>query len=183
MGHIVERKRKMAEIQIQAKAVPAQIHTTILGQLGIKYRDRILKEMNRELGIQERMFKKTVSTWRHDVAFTKEISDRGSVIEGSISTDDRIYRFLNDGTSKRYATMSKDFEPKSHHRTIGSSSGSNPDPVYISRKNPRPGIEKREWVDEIFQRREKYFTRNFAQISLRFWKLEFHRAIGGLSKV
>lgn len=175
-----EKERIMAEIQVKSIGIPASLDPTILGRAAIRYKTAMKKELDRELEIQGNMFRKTVRTWRHPVIFRKKIIDTPNLLTGYIGTDDRIYKFLAFGTKVRYATMSKSFRPKTKVRYIGSTAGAgNPDPLFVSKRVPRPGIEARLWVDEIFDRRSKYFIKNFTQISFTFWQREWKKMLKG----
>lgn len=89
-------------------------------------------------------FDTTTRTWRKRPVFIVVTSPYKRVV----STDDDVYRFLARGTSIRYATMSADFRPKTRSRYIGSNIGKG-GAVFISKKYPKPGIQAREWEDEI----------------------------------
>jgi hypothetical protein len=52
-------------------------------------------------------------TWNHQSDFVSEVS--GDTV--SVSTDDMIFHYLNEGTEKNYAIMTSDFVPKT---TVGS---------------------------------------------------------------
>lgn len=58
--------------------------------------------------------------------------------------------YLNEGTDVRYATMSSEFRSKTKpgRRKSGKGSGP-PDPLFVNKAVPRPGIEKRNWQNDI----------------------------------
>lgn len=70
------------------------------------------------------------------------------------SLDNDIWHYINEGTSVRYATMTSDFQPKTRKRNIGSMAGAG-GMMYVSKKNPRPGIEAREFTDAIRENNEE----------------------------
>ena len=125
--------------------------------------NKIKKVTEDEAGIIERMFLRTTSTWEHDVSFTVKSEMSSNDISVTISTDDKIYFYLNYGTSIRYATMSPDFKPKSTYRTIGSRGGAG-QKLYVNKRFPREGIEAREWADEIYIRRSPMYLNKILRI-------------------
>ncbi len=126
--------------------------------------DRALrKELIRESEIVQRAFERTVSTWNTEVNFYIDYNIRRDDFEFTVWTDNEIYSFVNDGTSIRFATMPPTYRPKSQVRVIGSRQGGG-DYLFLSKHNPRPGIQAREYVDEIFERRKDYFYNNMYRI-------------------
>ena len=89
-------------------------------------------------------FEVTTQTWREQPAF--EIAQDATSV--TVSTDDKIYGYINDGTAVRYATMTHDFIAKTRVRWIGSGPGAG-GVAFINRNRPRPGIKAREFDTEI----------------------------------
>jgi len=89
-------------------------------------------------------FKVTTQTWDTKPAFKTE----KEVFSRTVSTDSKIYGFVNDGTSVRYALMSPDFLPKTRPGWIGSGMGSGR-VLKIDKTHPRPGIKARGFDKEI----------------------------------
>lgn len=89
-------------------------------------------------------FDVTTQTWRTRPEFTIDKSDGRRLV----STADDIYRYLDQGTSVRYATMSGDFAPKTRGGYIGSNAGRG-GMVRVSRLHPRPGIQARGFAAAI----------------------------------
>jgi hypothetical protein len=58
---------------------------------------------------------------------------------------DEEYFWLDEGTDVRYATMTRNFQPKTRVRSFTSSPGQGR-LRYIDRMVPKPGIEAREWT-------------------------------------
>ena len=89
-------------------------------------------------------YKKTVATWKVKPVF--ELTSRRSLEAAAVQvmTTNRIYGFLDQGTSVRYATMSSNWESKSRVRVIGSYPGAGRR-IGISRWHPQRGIAAREW--------------------------------------
>lgn len=89
----------------------------------------------------------TVQTWKTRPEF-KIDKVRG---ERVISTDNLIYKFVSGGTRVRYATMSRDFVPKTRANWIGSGPGRGRR-LFVSRKHPRPGIKARRFPQAIIKK-------------------------------
>ena len=140
---------------------------------------KLKAELRREGEIVQRAFERTVKTWDTPVEFKIErmgMSSDGFYVE--VTTDSEIYRFINDGTSIRYATMPKGYRPKSQVRVIGSRSGGG-EPLFINKKVPRPGIVAREYVDEIANRRAPYFYNNMERVFNRIFEKYFTQSLKG----
>lgn len=90
-------------------------------------------------------------TWTHDIKRTTiTLIGRWVTIADSARPADAniIYRFITRGTSIRYATMTKDFVPKTQFRVLDSGPG-HPGLLYVSKRRPRPGIKGRQWEEMI----------------------------------
>ena len=116
-------------------------------------------------------FEKTVATWKEKPEFKTEIAvgnaagkvarkanvtHAQSGVAISVTTDSDIYRFVDEGTKVRYATMSKDFQAKTRPKVIGSRAGRGRK-LFVNRKRPRPGIKGRKFSKTIAQRQNKPF--------------------------
>lgn len=97
-------------------------------------------------------FQVTTATWNHKVVFN--VMKKKGIRH--IFTEDKIYFFLNFGTSVRYATMSLNFRPKSRPGAIRSNKGRG-GVLFISKARPRPGIKARKWDEAIQQKWDKEF--------------------------
>lgn len=155
--------------------------TPFFDTLGFKrdFERALRKELIRESEIVERAFKRTVRTWQTQVDFHIDynLNPGRQDWEFTVWTDNDIYSYVNDGTSRRYATMDKTYRPKSQVRVIGSQQGGG-EPLFISKQYPRPGIEPRNYVDEIFVRRREYFYRNMERVVDRVFDKYWRRAEG-----
>jgi len=103
-----------------------------------------------------KMFDRTVRTWKQKPEFSFEI--KGDYLE--VGTDDKVYGFLNFGTSVRRAKMSEDFIPKTQPGRLNAYVGKGRR-RYVSKKLNLPGIDARDWVGQIGLKREPIFVRNF----------------------
>jgi len=96
------------------------------------------------------LFKRTTTTWNHPVPFRRRMRGINRV---TVSTRDKPYFFVNNGTRVRRALMTPDFVPKSKPRTLRQGVGRG-GVVYISRKIQRPGIKAREF-DKVIAKKIK----------------------------
>jgi hypothetical protein len=103
-------------------------------------------------------FKKTTATWDTKVDFEMLISTTSGSFEVLVGTDNKIYRYVNDGTSVRHAVMSRDFKAKTTPRVIGSVPGAG-GVVFVSKKIKLPGIEARHFDEEIQKKSLKPYRR------------------------
>lgn len=102
-------------------------------------------------------FRETTRTWKeHHPAFHWKISRSDNFFRMEVVVTDRIYRFLNDGTSIRWAIMSKDWESKTAPGWIGSGPGRGRVTWrgrnrYLEEQGllPKQGIDARNWTGLI----------------------------------
>ena len=103
----------------------------------------------------KRQFEKTVTTWERKVVFTDHVSAviGGSTVTYEIRTTDRIWHYLDEGTSVRYK-MSNPLDPyisKTEPTVFGSTVGSGSMIWGIAESGafiPAPGIEARRWSSD-----------------------------------
>ena len=93
---------------------------------------KMLKPFEKNMGFYltkvKASFSSSVSTWDHKPPFDKEIETVGGWggmirVTGTVSTEDDVYRYLNDGTSVRYATMTPNFKAKTKPGRISAGAG------------------------------------------------------------
>lgn len=123
------------------------------------------KEMNHFVDLVEKSFVSTTATWGHKVIFDKEVKTDGEFggmtsVTGTVSTDNQIYGYINDGTSVRYATMTQGFKAKTKPGRIRSGAGSG-GVNYVDRRRPRPGIKPRKFDELIAKGKERNFILAF----------------------
>lgn len=95
----------------------------------------------------KKLLEKPIETWVSKPQITYTVLRTADGIEAQIGTDDNIYRFLNDGTSIRFAVMSDDWESKTTVNSLDAGPGAG----YVVARGgdvdyPRPGIEARNWT-------------------------------------
>jgi hypothetical protein len=120
----------------------------------------IVKIMQAEAKIQLRLYTRTTAYWRGKPLFEYTIENTGDEISVYVGTNDKIYKFIDKGTSVRRALMSKNFMPKTHPRTLPNSRGRG-SRVAISKKFNFPGITPREFSKMIAEQRYPIFNHNF----------------------
>jgi hypothetical protein len=97
-----------------------------------------------------KLFRDLVSNWTNKPVFEMQTSANSSGSEVLVGTDDKIFEYLDKGTSVRYAIMSPDFIAKTKPGSLQSGPGRG-GMVFISRKHPRPGIKARHFSDKVEQ--------------------------------
>lgn len=131
--------------------------------------DKVRLEMLNELRKQARIFKKdfnlTTRTWKHKPEFKEQIHLGAKEASVEISTEDDIYKFVDQGTSIRWAVMSRDWKSKTRSQVIGSTRGRGRAVIWgrgAMRKRhirPRPGIKARKFSKTIVMIRKTGFTK------------------------
>ena len=104
----------------------------------------ILKEVIDEA---EGHYDAVTETWDHNPDIEREQGMSGKDYYDQVGSDDDPMLWLDDGTSVRFAVMTKDFEAKTFVRELRSGPGAGG--VAFVGKEPQPGIEARNWTDEI----------------------------------
>lgn len=146
--------------------------------------EKLNQEMRREGEIVKRAFERTVATWvstdRWEVpTFQIETTRNGDYFDVFVTTDSTLYKFINNGTERRFAMMPKGYKSKSQPRVIGSRSGGGT-PLFVNKNMPpRPGIQAREYVDEIYERRKDFFFNNMDRIYEKVFNKYWNKAMKG----
>ena len=105
-------------------------------------------------------FKKTTANWQDKPKFSSKILTGASAggIQIQIATDDAVYRFIDEGTKVRYATMSKDWKSKTIPDVVGTFPGKGKK-LFVNKKRPRPGIKARKFTKHIAKTTQKELAR------------------------
>lgn len=126
----------------------------------LEVRGRVLRTLQLYGEEIKRDFEQTVSTWRDPAVFdVPVVRYSGGLPRIKVTTDSDKWRWLNEGTSVRWAGMHRDFRPKTAPGKWAAGPGAgNPEPQWrgyaTSRANP--GIEARDWTGQAKKRhREK----------------------------
>lgn len=131
------------------------------GRTHFDLESRLSRVLKSEIQIIHRLFNKVSDDWKPEDKpswHTPEPQLSGGNLSAIIETDSIPWVFLDLGTSKRYATMSKGYHPRTHARRFGSTGGGG-EPVFVSRKRRRKGVDARLWSDEAAKRRQKPLTK------------------------
>ena len=88
------------------------------------------------------------ATWNTPSKFQIQTTTTRARIRVLIFTEDNKYRFLDQGTRVRYATMTPNFSPKTRPNTLSASSGQG-SVAYVDRGRPRKGIQARNFVEQV----------------------------------
>jgi len=112
-------------------------------------------------------FTSSVSTWDHKPTFDKEVDTVGGWgglvrVTGTVSTDDTVYGYINNGTSVRYATMTPNFKAKTKPGRISAGAGAG-GVSYVLKSRPRPGIKARKFDEQIAKIRQSDLESFFAK--------------------
>jgi hypothetical protein len=101
---------------------------------------------------------RVIASWAGEIpSWSRQVDREGSarmylfVFMGGHSFGQQKWKWLDQGTSVRYATMSRDFVAKTRVRIIASRPGRG-HLHYVDRAIPRPGIEARQFDNEISRR-------------------------------
>lgn len=128
-----------------------------------KYRNRV--SSTKVAKEAKRLFDSTTRSWSRRPKFYIKDSYGSDFIE--IGTDDELYAMINDGVPAhviiarggRRGVMSfqREYSAKTSPRVIGSRSGGKSGNVVTTNFVWHPGIDPREFADEIMKRTDKMF--------------------------
>ncbi len=148
----------MAEL-VQVKAIKAKA-------MNLKrVREELLKALEAEGRETQKLYEQTVSTWQGDKPTFESLVEVGSsdvtVLTGPNGSEMALkkFKFLDEGTSKRWALMSSDWQSKTRPGVLKSGQGRGRVIVIGKRRmrRPRPGIQARDWTEKIGKQRHKPF--------------------------
>lgn len=129
----------------------------------------IIAEMARFNRKIENDFRKTIETWDHKPNFKSDVFVTSSGIVGHVRTArifgrsaELIYYFISQGTQVRYAKMTKDFQPKTRVRVIGSFPGVG-GLDSVDARFPMPGIVGRKFNEAIADKHRPRFVARINQ--------------------
>jgi len=135
--------------------VPITIPRQLFNTRNIK---RVLSNVGREAARSIKVdYRVTTQTWNNKPSFSIT-KIPGHSFDRVIGTDSDIYKFVDKGTRIRYAVMTPDFQAKSRVKVIGSRKGRGGF-SHMNFKKPKPGIEAREFSEEIADKWTKLLPR------------------------
>jgi hypothetical protein len=117
------------------------------------------KSMDESALLIQTAFQLTVSTWSDQPKFEIKKTETSRII----STTNKNYSFVNQGTAVRYATMTPDFAAKSQAGFAGAQAGAG-GVLFINRNFPRPGIKARKFDKLIRDKYEQIVSAQFRKI-------------------
>lgn len=114
--------------------------------IGSKDLERDIRKAMRDVAksVRSRLLTPT-STWSDKPTFTIDEMEKGGDLIERVMTESPEYFWLDEGTSIRFATMTKDFAAKTKPGSF-SASGGKGGLAYVSKKQVRPGIQARDWT-------------------------------------
>lgn len=116
----------------------------------------IRAEIEKFMEFPKGALQRTVQSWRGDKpAWETQVEQASDGLVGLLvftgSTFGRQkWKWLDQGTSVRYATMTPDFKPKTTPGVFWSGSGAG-GLLYVSKQRPRPGIKARNWSEKLVE--------------------------------
>lgn len=118
-----------------------------IGDQHIKQRERVIEHWSGE-----------IPSWSRQVDREGTARMFLFVFMGGHHFGQQKWKWLDQGTSVRYATMSRDFLPKTRVRVITSRPGRG-HLHFVDRRVPRPGIDARYFDNEISKRLDPKFEK------------------------
>lgn len=120
-------------------------------------RGRLLRTLQLQARDIKNDLEATTATWqKHHPQFFVQVNYGGGQARIQVWTNDVIWGYLDRGTATRYATMSKNFVPKTRQMFLGSGAGAGYK-KYVSLWLPRPGIQPRHWTYAVvLKHRDSY---------------------------
>jgi hypothetical protein len=114
-----------------------------------------------------KLFRQTTKNWdkRKFSGFTKVAEVNANEAKVTVGSSDRIYTFLNFGTSERWAYLSSNWSSQTAVRSLGSSPGRGKvllrgrTAMTEAGMNADVGIDARKWDEEIVKQRQLPFQR------------------------
>jgi len=116
-------------------------------------------------------FEATTATWKHNVEFAQGIVREGDVIIGQVSTSDRVYGYVNNGTEphpiypkkREFLSFQKEFTPKTKPGWIGSKNGGKSGEWVHPKFVERHAIEARKFDEAIAKEVEPKLKQRFLE--------------------
>jgi hypothetical protein len=104
-------------------------------------------------------YERTTRTWDMHPKFELVTSITKGGPTFLLGTDDKIYKFIDEGTSVRYAHMPPDYVQKTVPGLLTSFPGGSSKRRWIDVSDPQPGIAPRGFSEMIHAKYEKVFPR------------------------
>lgn len=108
-------------------------------------------------------FRKTTETWNQKPVFGKRVRRSFTQILAEVQTADRLYRFIDRGTSKGYAEMTPGWSPKTKPYVIGSFPGSG-GRRRLNFFRPKRGVKARNFTQVIGEKFQAELNRRAPKV-------------------
>lgn len=110
-------------------------------------------------------FQETVQTWNHKPSFSRTVITKGDIVEGEVSTKDKIYGYVSEGTKRHFVTPRRArklsfrsvYNAKTKPGKIPSGGGGASGNTVFSNGHWVKGIEAREFPKHIKKDTEDRF--------------------------
>lgn len=136
-----------------------------------KMRLTLLNEL-RSIGSDiEKDFRATVATWDRKPEFNVDISLAGGTPSVEVTTDDEVYKYLDEGTRAHFVApvnakalaFSPNYTAKTSPGVLGSRGGGATGGVVFSKGHMVSGIEARHFSEKIIKKWRGTFGKRMAQ--------------------
>lgn len=132
--------------------------------LGAKFRNQVELLMNKYASDANDLLLEPTKTWNnHKVVFSREVRREGNRIYNVVYADSDVYFWLNYGTSKRFAILSRDWQSKTSVRSLTAEAGSGQ--VVGLARVPFDGIKAREWTQVVEERLQPDFITEMQRVA------------------
>lgn len=91
-------------------------------------------------------------------ALAKKATGNAAGVSIEVTTDSDIYRYLDEGTKVRYATMTNPFTAKTKVNSLKASRGRG-GVAFVNRNRPRPGIKARGFIKLVWKKWQPLFRK------------------------
>lgn len=130
-----------------------------------KINQELVKGMDKYTKLVSKEFEETVQTWNEKPSFTRTVVTSGNNIIGEVSTKNKIYIFVSDGTNRHWVgpknasrlRFRSGYNAKTSQGRIPSVSGGATGSVVFSRGHYVSGIKARKFDTQIKNDTESRF--------------------------
>lgn len=131
------------------------------------FRKEVIAEAHELGAFVKKDYEKTTKTWTHKPEFGVMVKATGKGVELTVSTDDKIYGYVDQGTKphiirpvrKKMLAFSSKFRPKTTPRQIKSVKGYRGKVDTLAHQVHHPGTEAREFTKTLIERWKPGFQR------------------------
>lgn len=140
------------------------------------FRTEMLVEANKIASDMNKDFEKTVATWKNKPKFDTKIVARNQEVSITVSTDDEIYGYVDQGTKAHIIRPRKRgyplrfnsrFKAKTKPHFIGSSNGASNPPIIRAMEVHHPGTDAREFSHDLQAKYQPILAKRMQQAITR----------------